>query len=69
MASQEQIPSTAPGSQPATVPGGAAPPTPARHTIVIPPEVSMLALLGARDELLRVLEHSFPRVDVHVRGN
>ncbi len=29
----------------------------------------MVGLLGARDELLRVLERAFPSVDVHVRGN
>jgi len=45
------------------------PPATARHTIVVPPEVSMVSLLGARDELLRVLERAFPRTDVHARGN
>ncbi|GAB7191359.1 PhoH family protein [Kineococcus sp. NUM-3379] len=71
MASSETTPSGTPGTQaPAATAGGApAHTTPVRHTIVVPPEVDMLALLGARDELLRVLEHSFPRVDVHVRGN
>ena len=39
------------------------------HTVVIPPEVPMVALLGSRDELLRTMERSFPHVDVHVRGN
>ncbi|MDQ3383738.1 MAG: PhoH family protein [Actinomycetota bacterium] len=39
------------------------------HTVVIPPEVPMVALLGPRDELLRTVERAFPRVDVHVRGN
>jgi len=29
----------------------------------------MVSLLGARDELLRAMEHSFPHLDVHVRGN
>ncbi|WP_369055657.1 PhoH family protein [Kineococcus terrestris] len=40
-----------------------------RHVVVVPPEVSMVSLLGARDELLRVLERAFPRTDVLVRGN
>ncbi|HET7303378.1 MAG TPA: PhoH family protein [Segeticoccus sp.] len=42
---------------------------PPRHTIVIPPEVSMVTLLGPRDELLRTIERAFPQLDVHVRGN
>ena len=29
----------------------------------------MVSLLGARDEVLRAVERSFPRADVHVRGN
>jgi phosphate starvation-inducible protein PhoH and related proteins len=45
--------------------GGAAP----THTVVIPPEVSMVTLLGPRDELLRTIERNFAKVDVHVRGN
>ncbi|HLS45309.1 MAG TPA: PhoH family protein [Ornithinicoccus sp.] len=39
------------------------------HTVVIPSETPMAALLGPRDELLRTVERSFPRVDVLVRGN
>ncbi|GMA20067.1 PhoH family protein [Arsenicicoccus piscis] len=39
------------------------------HTIVVPPEVSMVTLLGAHDELLRTMERAFPRLDLHVRGN
>src|SRR6476660_3076424 len=39
------------------------------HTIVIPREVSMVSLLGPRDELLRTMERAFPHLDVHVRGN
>jgi phosphate starvation-inducible PhoH-like protein len=42
---------------------------PVPHTITIPPDVSMVALLGPGDELLRTVERAFPRVDVHVRGN
>ncbi|WP_432512639.1 PhoH family protein [Kineococcus sp. SYSU DK001] len=40
-----------------------------RHVIVVPPDVPMVGLLGARDELLRVLERAFTSVDVLVRGN
>jgi phosphate starvation-inducible protein PhoH and related proteins len=39
------------------------------HKIVVPPEVAMVGLLGARDEILRSVERSFPRADIHVRGN
>ncbi len=39
------------------------------HTIVLPPELSMVTLLGPRDELLRAMEDSFPHLDLHVRGN
>ena len=40
-----------------------------QHRIVVPTDVSMVSLLGPSDELLRVVERAFPRVDVHVRGN
>ena len=36
--------------------------------VVIPDEHSMVALLGRRDEVLRVIEKAF-RADIHVRGN
>ena len=39
------------------------------HRIVVPAEVNMVALLGARDEVLRAVERSFTRADIHVRGN
>ncbi|MGA8045224.1 MAG: PhoH family protein [Dermatophilaceae bacterium] len=39
------------------------------HTVVIPPDVEMVSLLGPRDEMLRTMERLFPRVVVHVRGN
>ncbi len=39
------------------------------HRIVVPPEVAMVALLGARDEILRSVERAFPQTDIHVRGN
>lgn len=38
-------------------------------SIVVPDHVSMLALLGAHDEMLRTIERAFPTLDVHVRGN
>lgn len=40
-----------------------------RHTVVVPPDIPMISLLGSGDLLLRVVERSFPRLDVHVRGN
>jgi phosphate starvation-inducible PhoH-like protein len=39
------------------------------HTVVIPPDVEMVSLLGPRDEMLRTMERLFPRVVVHARGN
>ncbi|MFX0539317.1 PhoH family protein [Ornithinimicrobium sp. Y1847] len=39
------------------------------HTVVIPEETPMVALLGPGDEMLRTIERAFPKVDVHVRGN
>lgn len=39
------------------------------HTVVIPPQVQMVTLLGPRDELLRTMERSFPDLTIHVRGN
>jgi phosphate starvation-inducible PhoH-like protein len=46
------------GDAPATV----------RTTITVPPSVSMVALLGSGDELLRLVENEVD-ADVHVRGN
>jgi len=40
----------------------------ATTTVVVPGEQAMVALLGARDELLRVIENSVAS-DIHVRGN
>jgi phosphate starvation-inducible PhoH-like protein len=37
--------------------------------IHVPGNHLMTGLLGPRDELLRLIEDSFPEVDVHVRGN
>src|ERR1035437_4321650 len=42
---------------------------PPTHIIVLPPELSMVTLLGPRDELLRAMETSFPHLDLLVRGN
>jgi phosphate starvation-inducible protein PhoH and related proteins len=42
---------------------------PVEHRIVIPASVPMVSLLGAGDELLRVIERSYANVDVFVRGN
>src|SRR5689334_18932801 len=41
----------------------------AAHTIVVPPSVPMVGLLGSGDEYLRVIERSFPDVDFLGRGN
>ncbi|SFE40844.1 phosphate starvation-inducible protein PhoH [Blastococcus tunisiensis] len=46
---------------------GSAPP-PVRTTITVPESVSMVALLGSADELLRLVEAEVD-ADVHVRGN
>ncbi|HEX4699175.1 MAG TPA: PhoH family protein [Actinomycetes bacterium] len=40
-----------------------------RTTIVVPASQPMVAVLGARDELLRVVEQAFPTTDISVRGN
>ncbi len=40
-----------------------------QHTVVVPPDVSMVSLLGPRDELLRTMERQFPQTAIHVRGN
>jgi phosphate starvation-inducible PhoH-like protein len=43
-------------------------PAPVRTTITVPDSVSMVALLGSGDELLRLVEEQVD-ADVHVRGN
>ncbi|TCC32523.1 PhoH family protein [Kribbella sindirgiensis] len=50
-----------------TVPGAAAS-TQASHKIVVPNSIDMVALLGARDEFLRIVEKEFA-ADILVRGN
>jgi phosphate starvation-inducible protein PhoH and related proteins len=37
--------------------------------IVVPASLDMVTLLGSGDELVRVIERSFPDLDLHVRGN
>ena len=37
--------------------------------IVVPPSLSMSALVGSNDEYLRTIENSFPRIVLHLRGN
>ncbi len=39
-----------------------------RHTIVIPSSVPVVAVLGARDEFINIIERDFD-ADIHVRGN
>ncbi|MGN6244934.1 MAG: PhoH family protein [Motilibacteraceae bacterium] len=41
----------------------------AQTTIVVPASQPMVALLGPKDELLRVVEDAFPDAQIHVRGN
>jgi phosphate starvation-inducible PhoH-like protein len=52
----------------AGVPGGSAAPATVRTSITVPDTVSMVALLGSGDELLRLVEEELA-ADVHVRGN
>ncbi len=42
---------------------------PSQATIVVPASQPMVSVLGAGDELLRVIEAQFPEADVHARGN
>ncbi len=41
----------------------------ARAHFVVPAKHPMVTVLGSGDSLLRVIEASFPAVDIHVRGN
>jgi phosphate starvation-inducible protein PhoH and related proteins len=59
-------PTTGPGTAANPVsPDGPATPT---HSVVVPPSVNMVALLGPGDEHLTLIENAFA-ADVHVRGN
>ena len=44
-------------------------PSPAPLKLSVPGNEVMAALLGPRDELLRIVEQAFPGTDIHVRGN
>ena len=37
--------------------------------VIVPPDVSMVALLGPQDQLMRTIQRLFPRVFLFVRGN
>ena len=41
----------------------------AQTTIIVPNSQPMVALLGSRDEYLRLIEDAFPSVDIMARGN
>ncbi|MGL5857660.1 MAG: PhoH family protein [Angustibacter sp.] len=58
-----------PSDRPAPSAAAPGPPPVVPHRITIPPEVAMVSLLGPGDELLRTMERTFPRLDLHVRGN
>ena len=59
--------SRAPGSAASSALGAAASPGSTR-SLVLPPDLPPVALLGVRDEVLRAIEKGFPDVDVHVRS-
>ncbi len=44
-------------------------PSPTPLKLSVPGNEVMAALLGPRDELLRIVEQAFPETDIHVRGN
>ncbi|SDN74868.1 phosphate starvation-inducible protein PhoH [Actinomyces ruminicola] len=46
----------------------AAGPADVTRTLAVPDDLAPVALLGARDEVLRAVERGFPDVNVHVRG-
>lgn len=52
--------------QPTGAPGA---PRTVEHRITVPPQVSMVELLGLQDQVLRAVETGFTTVDIHVRGN
>ncbi|MGL4178847.1 MAG: PhoH family protein, partial [Dermatophilaceae bacterium] len=64
--------SDAPSGHPGSAsgqPAASAHPHVPQHTVTVPADVAMVALLGPRDELLRTMERQFPKVEIHVRGN
>ncbi|MFE6228101.1 PhoH family protein [Streptomyces sp. NPDC057854] len=54
-------------TQTPTAPNGT--PGEARAHFAVPAKHPMVTVLGSGDSLLRVIEHAFPDVDIHVRGN
>jgi phosphate starvation-inducible protein PhoH and related proteins len=54
--------------EPEARPNGAAASAQASHKIVVPNSIDMVALLGARDDFLRIIEKEFA-ADILVRGN
>ena len=58
-----------PSAQPDDAATAVVPTAEAPRTVVIPPDIQMVTLLGPRDELLRTMERAFPRLQIHVRGN
>jgi len=56
-------------TQPTPAPQHTGAPARVEHRISVPADVSMVELLGLRDEVLRAIEEGFTTVDVHVRGN
>jgi phosphate starvation-inducible PhoH-like protein len=54
-----------PASREATAASGA---RPTRHTVVVPPSIDMVNVLGPGDEFLGILEGEFD-AEIHVRGN
>ncbi len=61
------MPATPPTSATAITPTSNSPAAPVR--LSVPGNHVMAALVGQRDELLRIVEAAFPDADIHVRGN
>ncbi|WP_233488927.1 PhoH family protein [Blastococcus sp. TF02-9] len=68
LTSREASAQAAAVDDPAGGPSAGTRPAPVRATISVPESVSMVALLGSADELLRLVEAEV-EADVHVRGN
>ena len=49
--------------------GDGTPDVVSRRTVIVPPGIAMVSLLGPRDELLLTMERNLPAVDIMVRGN
>ena len=56
----------APPAAPASSPS-APPPSEVTRTLVLPPDLALVSLLGVRDEVLRAIEKGFPAADILVR--